>query len=159
MGRIPAVETPPTGLSKPLLAIWKFALADMRETGVWAPVLRPMLDEMVNCYRLGAQHRAVAEGTVQVIHHRAQDGKEAWDEELPAGFQRNMDSGLTSQHKGFDSALRHFGDARALADLLGLTPKAKKQLALLASEDDAPKEDSAFSQADQLAARRAARAA
>lgn len=154
-GSVPTVERPPKGLKSPWLDMWRGALKDMKESEVWSPVLRPLLDQMIDCYRLAAEHRATAEAAVQVIHHRARDGEEAWDEKLPPGFQRNMESGLTSQHKGFDSALRHLSEARALADLLVLTPKAKKALGAAAGADDGPKEGHAWTQGDELARRRA----
>lgn len=133
---IPTVERPP-GVHEPWLGMWRCALTDMKTTGVWAPVLRPLLDEMVECHRL----------------------RREWIDRADEDPVRvNRESGLESAHDGYRLALQLGKRAQDLANELGLTPKAKKQLALLA-ESEPPKENDAFAQADQLAQRREAKRA
>ena len=130
-GSVPTVERPP-GVREPYLGMWRYALKCMKESGAWDPALRPLLDEMIHCWRLANEHRARAEAE---------------------GWAVNRESGLEHAHDGFKSALAHTARAIALADALGLTPKAKKALALKAEEP--LKEPDAFQAADELAPRRA----
>lgn len=53
---IPTVERPP-GIRTPWLDIWRGALKDMKESGVWRPALRPLLDEYVYALRAAAEMR------------------------------------------------------------------------------------------------------
>jgi hypothetical protein len=132
---VPTVEKAP-GVHEPFLGMWRYALADMKESGVWAPVLRPMLDEMIECRRLQRFWNGLAEADPVRV---------------------NRESGLESAHDGFRLALQYGKRAQDLAAELGLTPKAKKQLALLADEEP-PKGNDAFAVADELAQRRVTRA-
>jgi len=131
---VPTVEKAP-GIKEPWLGMWRYALADIKDSGLWRPPLRPMLDEYITCLRLAREHRAIAEKAVQTIRHRAQDGEEAWVEELPPGIQRNRESGMDHPHPNFALALKHLAEARSLADLLGLSPKARQALTAKAEED------------------------
>jgi hypothetical protein len=148
MGSVPHWEKPP-GVKEPWLAVWRLALKAMKEVGTWSAPMKPLLDEYVTALRVAREYRAIAEAGVQTIHHRAKDGEEAWDETLPAGIQRSMDTGIDHPHKGFDLADREMRRAMSLADMLGLTPKAQKALVEKAAEE--PVEPSAFAAADRLA--------
>lgn len=132
---VPTVEKAPGGLKEPWLGMWRFALADMKESGVWRPVLRPLLDEMIEARRLQRWWIDLAETDP---------------------VRTNRDSGLESAHDGFRLALQLGKRAQDLANELGLTPAAKKRLATQAEER--PKEPDAFAEADELAKRRDARA-
>ena len=127
MVSIPNWEKPP-GIKEPWLQIWRLALKAMKESGTWSPPMRPLLDEYVTALRTAREHRLLAE--IDPV-------------------EENRESGLTHMHAGFVSASKHLADARALADLLGLTPKAQKALAEKAEEK--PDESSAFAAADKLA--------
>lgn len=130
---VPTIEKAP-GIREPWLGMWRYALRDMQETGLWAPVLRPLLDEMIECRRLQ---------------------REALDTAEADPVQYNRESGLSHYHDGFRLALQYGKRAQEIAAELGLTPKAKKALALKAEEP--PKENDAWAQADELAQRRAAK--
>jgi phage terminase small subunit len=158
MARIPNIEKPP-GIKEPYLGMWRLALADLKDSGLWRGTVRPLLCEYIDCYRLAHEHRAIAETAVQTIHHRANKaaGEEAWDEVLPAGVRRSTESNLDSLHPGFASADREMKRAIALANELGLTPKARKALAVEAAE--APSEPSVIGRLDELAQARRRRSA
>ncbi len=145
---VPTVEKAP-GIKEPWLGIWRYALKAMQEGGTWSPPMRPLLDDYVEALRVAREHRRLAETTVQVIFHKARDGKDAWEEELPPGIRRNRESDLDSLHPGFASADREMKRAILLAGELGLTPKAQKALAEKAEEGH--DEDPAFAAADRLA--------
>jgi phage terminase small subunit len=128
---IPTVEKAPGGLKDPWLGVWRFALKEMQRVGTWAPPLRPFLDEYVVALRTAREHRATAE---------------------LCPVEENRESGLTHVHAGFASADREMRRAAQLAELLGLTPKAQRALAVKAEEP--VEEPDVFAEADELAARR-----
>ena len=134
MPRKPIIEQPPK-LKQPYWGMWGYAQKAMKDAGTWSASMRPLLDEYIDCWRLAAEHRTRAE-------------------QRP--FEENRESGLEHAHDGFKSALAHSARAMALADALGLTPKAQKALAVKA--DEPPKESDVFQEADELAKRRAAHA-
>lgn len=127
MVSIPNWEKPPA-IHEPWLQVWRLALRAMKESGTWSPPMRPLLDEYVTALRTAREHRLA--GEIDPI-------------------EINRESGLSHMHAGFASASKHLADARALADLLGLTPKARK--ALEEKSEEAPVESSAFAVADKLA--------
>lgn len=128
--------TPPQqpSLPEPWNGIWKLAHKDMVESGVWSPAMQPLLDEYATALHLADRHRRMAE--IDPV-------------------ETNRESGLTHMHAGFASADRELKRAAMLADLLGLTARAKKALKLAAEE--AQEVSPAFQRADELAQRRAAK--
>jgi phage terminase small subunit len=155
MARTPDVEKPPGGLKEPYLGIWRYALKHLKESDLWRPTLRPLLDEYAFALRTARAHRLLAETTVQIITHY-KGREDEWIEELPPGVRRNRESDLDSLHPGFASADREIKRAIAIAAELGITPKAQQALVAAA---DAPEEPDAFTQADELTARRTRKAA
>lgn len=146
---VSSAEKVPGGYREPYLGIWRYAVSDLKGSGLWRVTTRPLLMEYVTCLRLAAEQRAIAESSVQTIHHRAKDGEKAWDEVLPHGIQRNRESGMDHPHPSFAMALKHLDSARALADLLGLTPKARKAL-IDASKEPRANPDDPFASFDNV---------
>lgn len=128
---VPTVEKAPGGLKEPWLGIWRYALAYLRETSLWRPTLRPLLDAYVTALRLAHEHRLLAEA---------------------APVETSKDTGLARMHDGFAHHIKYTSEARQLADMLGISPKTQKLLTIKA--DETPEEPDAFTQADQLAQRR-----
>lgn len=139
MGAQPTIEKAPGGLKEPWLGIWRYAVKDLKASGLWRPSLQPMLVEYVNALRLAREQRLLAESTVQVWRHKV-DG-EYIEVDLPPGVERNQESGLTHMHAGFASSLKYMAEARNLAEVLGLTAKAQKALTAVSKEPDAHPDD------------------
>lgn len=131
--------------------MWRLAYDDLNKSNLWSGPIQPLLDEYITALRTAHEKRLIAEGYVQTIRHRDGDV-----EVLPAGMQRSRDTGIDHPHKNFDLADREVRRAMALANLLGLTVKAKKALAR--AQDEPPEESDAFAIADELAQRRERRA-
>src|SRR5690348_16205976 len=56
MPAVPAHERPPA-IKMPWLQVWRNALAELKSTGVWAPHIRPLLDEYVLALKGAADAR------------------------------------------------------------------------------------------------------
>lgn len=132
---VPTVERPPEGLDATWLGVWRGLIVEAKAAGTWSPALWPHAVEYVHALRLAREHRLLAEAEP---------------------VETNRESGLTHMHAGFADARAQGKRATELADLLGLTPRARKALALKAEEK--PEEPDAFNQADELAGPRARRA-
>jgi hypothetical protein len=117
--------------------VWAAALAEMESVGTWSAVMRPMLEDYVEGWRVAADHRAEA---------------------LGRPFSHSAATDRDFAHPGFASADREAKRAAGLAERLGLTRKAQRALGLIAegkAPAPAPVADP-FERLDELASRRAA---
>ena len=141
MPQVPAHERPP-GIKMPWLQVWRNTLAELKATGVWAPHVRPLLDEYVLALK------------------GAQDAREgfAWLDHLYESVaSEEIDWIVLGKIAGALPATwdRHVRRAAALADQLALTPRGRKAAGLISEESDGDKDP--FAAIDQLAPRREAR--
>ena len=145
---VPTVERPPKGCDATWTAVWRAMVAEMKSVGTWKPALWPLAVQYLHALRLAEEHRVLAEGTRAVWRHLNTSGE--WVEtSLPAGVEVSQDTGLTHMASAFQSSLAQAKQAQALADTLGITPKAQK--ALLANvPGEAPKEPRIVGRLDEL---------
>jgi phage terminase small subunit len=120
---MPTAELPPDVLieeqqadNPEWLELWKSTLKVLKKQGTWKPELRPQLEAYVNYLRLAKQHRAAAEGN---------------------DFTEHPESGRVFAHPGFALARDAEREARALAEVLVLTPTSRRAHGI----DDDPEGD------------------
>jgi phage terminase small subunit len=125
---VPTIERPPKGCDATWTAVWRALVVEMKAIGTWKPALWPFAVQYLHALRLAEEHRILAEADA-------------------VDFDR--ESGLAHMHPGFTLGLAEQKQAVALADLLGITPKAQK--ALLADLPAAPpKEPRIVGRLDEL---------
>ena len=143
MTGIPTEDRPPA-IKMPWLRVWRDALAALKESDVWSPEMRPLLDEYVLALK-GAQD--------------ARDGF-AWLEHLESAVASDeIDWVVLSRiASGLPTAWdRHVKRAAALADQLCLTPRGRKAAGLVEREGDGDDVSDPFAALDELAPRREAK--
>lgn len=144
MPAVPAHERPP-GIKMPWLQVWRNALRELKETGVWAPHVRPLLDEYVYALKGAADCR---DGFAWLDHLEGCVASEDIDwivlGKIAGGLPTAWD--------------RHTKRAAALADQLALTPRGRKAAGLIGEESDGVEDPfGAIDAHDELKSRREAR--
>lgn len=112
MPRIPPAEEPPEVLIEEREAgnpewvdLWRSTLKILKKQDTWKPELRPQLEAYVNYLRLARNHREQAERN---------------------GFTEHPESGRVFAHPGFNLARDAEKEARAVAEVLVLTPASRR---------------------------------
>ena len=142
MPAVPVHERPPA-IKMPWLQVWRNTLRELKDLGIWAPHLRPLLDEYVLALRGAHDAR---EGFAWLDHLE----ESIASEEIDWVVLRQIASGLPTLWD------KHAKRAAALADQLCLTPRGRKAAGLVFEEDANDNEDP-FGALDELAPRREAR--
>lgn len=113
-------DRPADGIDRsPWRNLWEGCQRQLKEQGTWQEQQKPLLDQYVFAVKEALEHRALADEQPTAEHA----------------------DGRVYLHPGFASADRAVKRAASLADLLGLTPKARKALGLLDLDDDADDQD------------------
>jgi len=112
MPRTPPAEIPPDVLieeqqagNPEWLELWKSTLKILKDQKTWTPELRPRLEHYVNYLRLAHTYRVEAERV---------------------GFTTHPESGRVFAHPGASLARDYEREARALAEVLVLTPASRR---------------------------------
>jgi P27 family predicted phage terminase small subunit len=108
-----SAERPPKGLTEPWRAVWSEARAELQRLGLWSKARRRLLDLYVDALRDAQVHRELA---------RAAPSRES------------RETGLPVVNPCWLAADRERKAAVSLADALGLTARAQKQLQKQADE-------------------------
>lgn len=123
---VPTAERPPEGLNAYWLGVWRHALKTMQAQGSWAWEQRPLLDEYVFALR-GAQDARDGFAWLDKLEACIDDSDDVPD--IAWGVLAKIAGGLPTQWD------RHTKRAAALADQLALTPRGRKAVDLVDSED------------------------
>lgn len=127
----------------PWLQVWRNTLAELKELGVWAPHVRPLLDEYIWALK-GAED---ARNGFAWLDHL--EGSVA-SEEIDWIVLGKVAGGLPM---AWD---RHVKRAAALADQLALTARGRKAAGLIGEESDGD-DANPFAAIDEFTPRREAR--
>jgi hypothetical protein len=142
----PTTERPPKGLNAYWVGAWRAALKVMQDQGTWAPELKPLLDEYIFALRAA---EATRDGFAWLDHLE----EAVASEEIDWLVLRQIATGLPAQWD------RHTKRAAALAEVLVLTPKARRALGIGCDDEDTPEDPlDALDGEDELAPRRQRRA-
>jgi hypothetical protein len=140
MPQVPSHERPP-GIKMPWLQVWRNTLAELKEIGIWAPHLRPLLDEYVWALK-GAED---ARNGFAWLDHLTET---VASEEIDWIALQKIAGGLPT---AWD---RHAKRAAALADQLCLSPRGAKAAGIGRGTEEEEQEIDGFADLDELAPRR-----
>ncbi len=132
MASVPAHEKVPA-IKMPWLQVWRNTLRELKEVGVWAPHVRPLLDEYVWALK-GAEDARNGFAWLDSLEDR---------EDVDWVVLGRIAAGLPTQWD------RHTKRAQALADQLCLTPRGRKAAGLVEEVDGAVADP--FADLDELA--------
>lgn len=117
---VPSIEKCPAGLDPRWSGVWRLTRDELKEAGSFSASTRPLLDEFVFALK-GADEARVGFKWLSALEEYA-DVNAGELPEIAWSTLGQIASGLPTQWD------RHAKRAATLAELLGLTPKAKRAL-------------------------------
>lgn len=118
---VPSIEKCPSGLDPKWSATWRLTRDELKEAGTFSASMRPLLDEFVYALK-AAEEARVGFKWLDSLERYAEDASE---DDLPAIAWTVLERIATGLPNVWD---KHAKRASALADQLGLSPKAQRSL-------------------------------
>lgn len=146
---VPSIEKCPDGLGPRWNATWRLTRDELKDAGTFSASMRPLLDEFVFALK-AAEDARLGFDWLDSLERYAEDSEDL--PEIAWTVLRQIATGLPVVWD------KHAKRASALADLLGLSPKAAKALGKKAEGEDGNQDSDPFaglSELDQARQRRA----
>ena len=145
---VPSIEKCPKGLGPQWSAIWRLTRDELKDAGTFTASMRPLLDEFVFALK-AAEEARVGFKWLDSLEQYAEEAEEL--PEIAWTVLRQIATGLPVVWD------KHAKRASALADLLGLSPKAARALGKNVEGPDANKDADPFAGLDELDKKRRGR--